>query len=59
MRISLENMKLELDIQGSVFQHDYEIMGHLCEDTWMRHVWEFMHNNGIEITDNIADFRKY
>ena len=56
MIISLENMKLELGIQGSVFNQDYENMEHLCEDTWLKHVWEFMHKNGIEISDDIPDY---
>ena len=55
MIISLENMKLELNIQGSVFNHGYENMAHLCEDTWLKKLWEFMHEHGIKISDNIPD----
>ena len=57
MIISLENMKLELGIQGSVFNQDYENMAHLCEDTWLKKLWEFMHEHGIEISDNIPDYK--
>ena len=49
MRISLESLKLELGIEGNLFECDYEIYGHLATDSWMKNVWEFGHRNSIII----------
>ena len=54
MRISLESLKLELGIEGSLFECDYELYGHLATDSWMKHVWEFAYNNSIKINENTA-----
>ena len=56
MRISMEVMKIELGIRGSLFQQDYEVLGHLCEDTWIKHLWKFAFESGIQIDDDVEDF---
>ena len=28
----------------------------LCEDTWVKHMWKFMHDSGIEIEDDLENF---
>ena len=56
LRISLEYTKLELGIRGSLFTKDYDLYSHLCEDSWIKHLWKFMHENGVQIEDDIEDF---
>jgi hypothetical protein len=56
LRTSLEFAKLEAGVRGSLFALDYNIYGHLCEDTWITHLWKFTYDTGIEIEDDIDDF---
>ena len=56
LRMSMEYMKLELGVQGSLFSKDYNIYEHLVEDTWIKHLWKFMWDVGIQIQDEIHDF---
>jgi hypothetical protein len=52
----LEFAKLEAGVRGSLFALDYNIYGHLCEDTWITHLWKFTYDTGIEIEDDIENF---
>ena len=54
--VSLEYAKLELGIRGSYFHRDYSIYGHLGEDTWVKHLWRFLFEKGIQIDDKISNF---
>ena len=36
VQVSLESLKLELGIQGSIFNSDYEIYGHLATECWVK-----------------------
>ena len=38
IRVSLESLKLELGIQGSLFKCDYETYGHLATECWVKNV---------------------
>ena len=55
MRVSLENMKLELGLQGSVLNHDYSTYNHLVTKCWMEHLWEFTSKHSIEIDDEVGE----
>ena len=55
MRVSLENMKLELGLQGSVLNHDYSMYNHLVTKCWTEHLWEFTSKHSIEIDDKIGE----
>ena len=56
LRISLEYVKLELGIQGSLFAKDYALYCQLCEDSWIKHLWKFLCENGILIEDSTDEF---
>ena len=53
LRVSMESLKLELGIQGSLFKCDYNIYSHLSTDCWIKNVWKFAQHNSIEIKDDI------
>ena len=53
---SLEYAKMEVGIIGSYFNKDYSVYGHLGEDIWVKHLWKFIYDSGIQIDDNIKDF---
>lgn len=55
IKTSMEYMKLELVVQGSIFKLDYEIYGYLATDCWVKHMWEFVDENAIEIDDVVAE----
>ena len=54
---SLEYAKIELGIRGSYFNKDYSVYGHLGEDTWVKHLWRFLYEKGLQIDDQIDDFK--
>ena len=56
LRTSLEYAKVELGIRGSYFNKNYDIYGHLGEDTWLKHLWKFLYDSGIQIDDKSSDF---
>ena len=55
MQVSLENMKLELGLQGSVLNHAYSTYNHLVTKCWMEHLWEFTSKHDIEIDDEVGE----
>ena len=57
MTTSLEYAKVELGIRGSYFNREYEIFGHLGEDTWLKHLWKLLSESGIQIEDKMSDFQ--
>ena len=54
--ISLEYLKLEVGIQGSILTEDYELYGHLAEESWVAHTWKFLTDVGLQIKDELRDF---
>ena len=56
LRTSIEIGKVETGLRGSLWSYDYSVYGHLCEDTWVKHLWQFMWETGIQIDDNLDDF---
>ena len=56
IQITLEYAKLEIGMTGSFLSLDFELFSHLCEETWIKHVWKFMREKGITIEDDLGDF---
>ena len=54
--MSMEYVKMEVGIRGSIFSKDYEIYGHLAEESWIQNTWKFLTETGIQIKDEISDF---
>ena len=53
----MEFMKVELGLQGSLLTRDFELYGHLGEDIWVKHLWEFSNKSGIQVEDKLHDFQ--
>ena len=58
IRTSIECAKMEVGILGSLFGHNFEDYGNLCEETWVKHLWKYTHDKGIRIEDKVGDFDK-
>ena len=57
LQTSIEYAKLEVGTRGSLFKLNYDLFGHLCEETWVKHLWKFIFDSGIEIEDDVEDFK--
>ena len=57
LRTSIEIAKVETGLQGSLWSYDYDVYSHLCEDTWVKHLWQFLWETGTKITDDLDDFQ--
>jgi len=47
--IGLENMRLELGLNGQIFAYDWESLHLLTTLTWLSHTWKFQNEYGIQI----------
>ena len=56
LQTSLEYVKLEVRIRGSLLELNYDLFEHLCEETWVKHMWKFIFDSGMTIEDDLADF---
>jgi hypothetical protein len=56
MRASLEVMKLELGLNGYVLSQDFQTVGALATQSWLKHVWRETSRNGLKMEDDIPDF---
>ena len=55
IRVSMESLKLELGIKGSIFSHDFDMYGHLATNCWVKHLWKFVWAHSIEINDKVGE----
>jgi len=47
--IGLENMRLELGVNGQIFAQDWDSLHSLTTPTWLSHTWKFQNEYGIWI----------
>ena len=52
----MEYLRLEIEINGPLLMNDYDIYGHLAEESWINHTWKFLTEVGLQIRDEIMDF---
>ena len=55
LRISLESLKLEIGVQGSIFTRDFNMFGHLATECWLSHLWKYCWQNKITIEDKCEE----
>lgn len=55
LRITLENMKLEAGVGGSILSNSYEMYGILVTDSWIKWTWHFLDRYGMTINESIGD----
>ena len=53
LRISLESFKLELEICGSIFHHNYYNYKHIATDCWVNHLKKFVQDESIEFSHDV------
>ena len=53
----MEFIKIEIGMPGPLFQLDYKMYGQLAEDSLVKHAWNFMSEKGIELNDDVGDFK--
>ena len=54
LRISLEQMQLEVGELESVLSLPYKRFHHLATDVWIKHVWRFCSESGVKLVWNTA-----
>ena len=57
LKISLEYAMIEVGLGGLYFNDDYKVYVHLGEDTWIKHLWKFLFDTGIQLYDITRDFK--
>lgn len=50
---SIEYANLEVMISKSLFKLNHDLFGHLCEETWVKHLWKFIFHSDVE---DLVDF---
>ena len=55
LRISLEAMKVEVGIGGSVLTQDYTKYGCLATKCIVQHTWRFLHENEMMLEDKVGE----
>ena len=56
LSVSIEYTKLEIGLPGSLFNSDYNLYGHLAEESLIKHVWKFATDKGITMDDDVKGF---
>ena len=56
LRTTMEHLKIEVGLTGSILSNDYQLYGELAEESWIKHLWKFLMETGIQINDKIEDF---
>jgi hypothetical protein len=49
IRTSIEQAKLELGLEGRLFDHNFKVVGHLLSECWNKNVWKQTSENGIRM----------
>ena len=57
-RTTLQELKMELGLNGSVLNHSFKRLGHLATKSWVKVLWQFLQENGLQIMDDIPDFEE-
>ena len=47
--------KMELGMNGSIFECNFDMYGFLCEETWVKHLWKYVQSNGIVVKDKVGE----
>ena len=55
IRTSMECAKMELGMNGSLFECNFDMYGFLCEETWVKHLWKYVQSNGIVVKDKVGE----
>jgi hypothetical protein len=57
IRHNCEAMKMEMGLNGYLFQHDPTIWDAMISATWLKRTWKFAAQHRIELRDNLEDFK--
>jgi hypothetical protein len=57
VRMSIEAMKVEIGVGGSLFTQPFDRFGTLATDSWVKHTWRFLSEHKITIEDKVGDIR--
>ena len=55
LRCSMEELKVELGLPGSVLSKSFAEFGILATDSWLKHTWKFLSENNMAIADKLAE----
>jgi hypothetical protein len=55
LRTSLENLRLELGISGSILSPDHDALKAIATTCWIVHAWQFLHEEKITLQDRTAE----
>jgi hypothetical protein len=55
--MSMEVMKVEIGVGGSLFTQSFDRYGILATDSWVKHTWKFLYEHGITIEDKVGDIQ--
>jgi hypothetical protein len=54
---SIEQAKLELGLEGRLFDHNFKTVGHLLTECWIKTVWKETSEYGIHIVERTASLQ--
>jgi hypothetical protein len=57
IRTSIEQAKLELGLEGRLFNHDFKTVGYLITECWIKNVWKKTSEYGLRIMEQTASLK--
>ena len=56
LHTSIKICKVETGLRGYLWSYNYSVYSHLCEDTLVKHLWQFLWKTGIQISDHLYEY---
>jgi hypothetical protein len=57
IRTSIEQAKLELGLEGRLFDHDFKAVGHLITECWIKNVWKETSEYSLHIIEKTTSVK--
>jgi hypothetical protein len=57
IRMSIEAIKVEIGIGGSLFSQSFNRYGILATKSWVKHTWQFLSEFDMTVADQVGDIR--
>ena len=51
IRVSLEDLKVELGMPGTPFQHSLKLLGRCAQKSWLKSIWSFVRHHNLRLVD--------
>ncbi len=51
IRVSLEDLKFELGMPGTPFQHSLTLLDQCAQTSWLKSIWSFIRHHNLHLVD--------